>query len=204
MSATATATMRAIQLVEWSSRRRCAKSPSSSPARARYCSRVPRRGPVSLRPAPDGLAGRARCPYDAAVHARPRGGRHVAALGDGADRRRRRRRPCSSTAPGDAAAARPAAAARSTCASVAARAARGCGLGRDGGLADDVVDPVPAPDWCRSATSIRSRAAPLADAGLTPYHAIKRALRALRPGADASWSSASVASATSPSSCCTP
>ena len=37
----------------------------------------------------------------------------------------------------------------------------------------------------RSAISIPVAAAPLADAGLTPYHAVKRALRDLRPGSTA-------------------
>jgi propanol-preferring alcohol dehydrogenase len=61
------------------------------------------------------------------------------------------------------------------------RRASGCGLGRDGGLADYVVVPstrllVPLGDLDPI------RAAPLADAALTPYHAIKRALP-LPPGA---------------------
>jgi propanol-preferring alcohol dehydrogenase len=61
------------------------------------------------------------------------------------------------------------------------RRAGGCGLGRDGGLADYLVVPsarltVPLGDLDPV------RAAPLADAALTPYHAIKRALP-LPPGA---------------------
>jgi propanol-preferring alcohol dehydrogenase len=69
------------------------------------------------------------------------------------------------------------------CERTGGRRGRGCGLGRDGGLAEYVVvpsarlvvplgdlDPVPA--------------APLADAALTPYHAIRRALP-LDPGATA-------------------
>jgi alcohol dehydrogenase, propanol-preferring len=62
--------------------------------------------------------------------------------------------------------------------------ASGCGLGRDGGLAEYVVLPSP-----RLAVPIGDldpvAAAPLADAGLTPYHAVKRALRDLRPGSTA-------------------
>ena len=64
------------------------------------------------------------------------------------------------------------------------RRGSGCGLGRDGGLAELVVLPsarlsVPIGDLDPVA------AAPLADAGLTPYHAVKRALRDLRPGSTA-------------------
>src|SRR4051794_34665867 len=63
-------------------------------------------------------------------------------------------------------------------------AARGCGLGRDGGLADYVV--VPSPRLLVSLDGLDPvRAAPLADAGLTPYHAIRRALDTLDPGAAA-------------------
>src|SRR3954467_15589719 len=58
---------------------------------------------------------------------------------------------------------------------------RGAGLGRDGGLAEYMIVPsprltVPIGDLDPAA------AAPLADAGLTPYHAIRRALP-LAPGA---------------------
>jgi propanol-preferring alcohol dehydrogenase len=61
------------------------------------------------------------------------------------------------------------------------RRGTGCGLGRNGGLAEYVVLPSP-----RLAVGIGdldpAAAAPLADAALTPYHAVKRALRDLRPG----------------------
>jgi propanol-preferring alcohol dehydrogenase len=61
------------------------------------------------------------------------------------------------------------------------RQLRGCGLGLDGGLAEYVVVPsprllVPIPDLDPV------RAAPLTDAGLTSYHAIKRELPRLVPG----------------------
>jgi propanol-preferring alcohol dehydrogenase len=61
---------------------------------------------------------------------------------------------------------------------------RGSGLGRDGGLAEFMVVPsprltVPLGDLDPVA------AAPLADAALTPYHAIRRALPNLREGAGA-------------------
>jgi propanol-preferring alcohol dehydrogenase len=59
-----------------------------------------------------------------------------------------------------------------------------CGIGRDGGLAQYVILPSP-----RLAVPIGDldpvAAAPLADAGLTPYHAVKRALRELPPGSTA-------------------
>src|SRR3954471_21279577 len=64
------------------------------------------------------------------------------------------------------------------------RRGTGCGLGRNGGLAEYVVLPSP-----RLAVGIGdldpAAAAPLADAALTPYHAVKRALRDLRPGSAA-------------------
>lgn len=61
------------------------------------------------------------------------------------------------------------------------RRGRGCGLGFDGGLADYVVVPssrllVPIGDLDPVT------AAPLTDAALTPYHAIKSELWRLRPG----------------------
>src|SRR5215208_3003481 len=64
------------------------------------------------------------------------------------------------------------------------RRVAGCGLGRDGGLAEYVVIPsprllVPIGDLDPVST------APLADAGLTSYHAVKRALRDLGPGSAA-------------------
>jgi propanol-preferring alcohol dehydrogenase len=63
-------------------------------------------------------------------------------------------------------------------------AARGCGLGRDGGLADYVV--VPSPRLLVPLDGLDPvRAAPLADAALTPYHAVRRALGTLEPGAGA-------------------
>lgn len=60
----------------------------------------------------------------------------------------------------------------------------GCGLGRDGGMADLLVVPharylVPLGDLDPV------EAAPLTDAGLTPYHAVKRSLSVLVPGSRA-------------------
>jgi propanol-preferring alcohol dehydrogenase len=61
---------------------------------------------------------------------------------------------------------------------------RGAGLGRDGGLAEYVV--VPSPRLTVRLDGLDPvAAAPLADAGLTPYHAIRRALSALGPGTTA-------------------
>src|SRR3954467_7275785 len=58
---------------------------------------------------------------------------------------------------------------------------RGAGLGRDGGLAEYMV--VPSPRLLVALGDLDpAAAAPLADAGLTPYHAIRRALP-LAPGA---------------------
>lgn len=59
-----------------------------------------------------------------------------------------------------------------------------CGIGRNGGLAEYLVLPSP-----RLSVPIGDldpvTAAPLADAGLTPYHAVKRALREVPPGSSA-------------------
>jgi propanol-preferring alcohol dehydrogenase len=60
---------------------------------------------------------------------------------------------------------------------------QGCGLGRDGGLAEFVLVPsarllVPRGDLDAA------HAAPLADAALTPYHALKPHLSRLVPGSD--------------------
>jgi propanol-preferring alcohol dehydrogenase len=64
------------------------------------------------------------------------------------------------------------------------RAGRGAGLGRDGGLAEYVV--VPSPRLTVPLDGLDPvAAAPLADAGLTPYHAIVRALHVLTPGTSA-------------------
>jgi alcohol dehydrogenase, propanol-preferring len=61
---------------------------------------------------------------------------------------------------------------------------RGCGLGRDGGLAEYLV--VPSPRLTVPLGDLDPViAAPLADAALTPYHAIRRHLELLRPGAAA-------------------
>jgi alcohol dehydrogenase, propanol-preferring len=64
------------------------------------------------------------------------------------------------------------------------RTARGAGLGRDGGLAEYMV--VPSPRLTVPLDGLDPvAAAPLADAGLTPYHAIRRVLDRLRPGTSA-------------------
>jgi len=61
---------------------------------------------------------------------------------------------------------------------------RGAGLGRDGGLAEYMVVPSPRLTVPLGELDPVS-AAPLADAGLTPYHAVRRALGLLRPGTSA-------------------
>jgi alcohol dehydrogenase, propanol-preferring len=64
------------------------------------------------------------------------------------------------------------------------RTARGAGLGHDGGLAEYMV--LPSPRLTVPLDGLDPvAAAPLADAGLTPYHAIRRALHLLRPGTSA-------------------
>src|SRR4051812_32144441 len=61
---------------------------------------------------------------------------------------------------------------------------RGGGLGRDGGLAEYVA--IPSPRLLVPLGGLDPvAAAPLADAALTPYHAIRRALPYLHPGASA-------------------
>jgi alcohol dehydrogenase, propanol-preferring len=61
------------------------------------------------------------------------------------------------------------------------RQAKGCGLGRDGGLTEYVV--VPSPRLLVPIGDLDPvHAAPLTDAALTPYHAITTELRHLRPG----------------------
>ncbi len=60
----------------------------------------------------------------------------------------------------------------------------GGGLGRDGGMATHMI--VPAARYLVPLGELEPRdAAPLTDAGLTPYHAIKRAAPLLVPGATA-------------------
>ncbi|GAA3194268.1 NAD(P)-dependent alcohol dehydrogenase [Actinocorallia longicatena] len=61
----------------------------------------------------------------------------------------------------------------------------GCGLGLDGGMADFMLVPdarhlVPLPEGLDPVA-----AAPLTDAGLTPYHAIRRSREKLTPGSTA-------------------
>ena len=60
----------------------------------------------------------------------------------------------------------------------------GGGLGLDGGMAEYML--VPHPPFAAAAWRSRSRdAAPLSDAALTPYHAVKRSLDLLVPGSTA-------------------
>jgi propanol-preferring alcohol dehydrogenase len=57
----------------------------------------------------------------------------------------------------------------------------GAGLGRDGGLAEYIL--VPSAHYLVPAAGLDvAAAAPLADAALTPYHAVKLSLAQLRPG----------------------
>lgn len=60
----------------------------------------------------------------------------------------------------------------------------GGGLGKDGAMAEYML--VPAARWVRPLGNLDPRtAAPLTDAALTPYHAIKRSLHKLVPGSTA-------------------
>jgi alcohol dehydrogenase, propanol-preferring len=60
----------------------------------------------------------------------------------------------------------------------------GAGLGHDGGVAEYML--VPAARFLLPLNSLHPRdAAPLADAGLTPYHAVRRSLDLLKPGTTA-------------------
>lgn len=62
--------------------------------------------------------------------------------------------------------------------------ALGGGLGLDGGMAEFML--VPSARWLVALGDLDPReAAPLTDAGLTPYHAIKRSLHLLAPGSSA-------------------
>jgi alcohol dehydrogenase, propanol-preferring len=65
------------------------------------------------------------------------------------------------------------------------RVGAGCGLGMDGGMADYMLVPdsrylLPLPEGLSPA-----EAAPLTDAGLTPYHAVRRSAQKLVPGSTA-------------------
>jgi propanol-preferring alcohol dehydrogenase len=70
------------------------------------------------------------------------------------------------------------------CIHQAAIGAFGGGLGRDGGMAEYML--VPSPRLLLPLGDLDPRdAAPLTDAGLTPYHAIRRSLHLLTPGTSA-------------------
>ena len=102
---------------------------------------------------------------------RPRHGAHP--------RPRGRVRPSPCTAPGVAASASTAARAWRTTASTSR--ASGPGLSVDGGMAEYLL--VPAPRYLVPLGDMTpAEAAPLTDAGLTPYHAIKMGLPLLVPG----------------------
>lgn len=74
--------------------------------------------------------------------------------------------------------------AENLCDNAAERPGKGCGLGFDGGLAHYVV--VPSPRLLVPIGDLDPlHAAPLTDAALSPYHAIKSELPRLRPGSAA-------------------
>ena len=109
----------------------------------------------------------------AAVRPRPRELRlGRGSSGPGVDRLRRWATPTSSTARSAAATAGPAPAARTPTARTPRRMPYlAVGLGRDGGMAEYLT--VPARNLVPLGDADPVDAAPLADAGLTPYHAIK-------------------------------
>jgi propanol-preferring alcohol dehydrogenase len=70
------------------------------------------------------------------------------------------------------------------CENPAEQGAAGGGLGRDGGMAPLML--VPHSRWLVPLGDLDpAEAAPLTDAGLTPYHAVQRSLHLLRPGSNA-------------------
>ncbi len=71
--------------------------------------------------------------------------------------------------------------AENLCLHAASLAGRGCGLGFDGGLADYLIVPSPRL-LVRIGDLDPAHAAPLTDAALSPYSAIKRELPRLTPG----------------------
>ena len=177
--------MKALQLTAWKHE---PEYPRRAGARPRTGSgRGPRRRGrrVPLRPAPDARLRARLVAVDAAVHARPRERR----LG----RRRRSRRggtrpPATRwrcTAPGVAGGAVAADRAwRTTASARPTSAGAGGGLGRDGGMAPLML--VPHARWLVPLGDLDPvEAAPLTDAGLTPYHAVKRSLPLLVPGSTA-------------------
>ena len=178
--------MQAVQLVAWERPAEVREVPEPAPGPGEVLLRVTGAGlchsDLHLMHWPAGTHALRRCRSRSAT----RSPATVAALGDGADGDRRRRVRASSTARGAAGGARAAAAARSTCASAASlRHAR-----RAAGSAATAAWPSTScsrpPGWrCRSEISTRSRRRRWPTPALTPYHAVKRALRDLRPGSAA-------------------
>ena len=139
---------------------------------------------MPLGPAPDGVAARGRWPStrpSRSATRTPAGSRRSAP----ASRAWRRARRSPSTGPGAAAAAASCRlSAENYCERQAEIGAFGGGLGLDGGMAEYML--VPHPRLLLPLGDLDPRdAAPLSDAALTPYHAIKRSLHLLVPGSTA-------------------
>ena len=177
--------MRAVQLVAWEQPAEVREVPKPVPGPGEVLLRVRAAGPLPLGPAPHALAGGDGA-LRAAVHARPRGRRD----GRGAGRRARTAStsasPCSSTARGAAGAARTAAVGEEhLCERRDLRRGRRAASGATAGWRSTSSLPSPAAGACRSASSTRCARRRWPMPALTPYHAVKRALRDLRPGSTA-------------------
>jgi alcohol dehydrogenase, propanol-preferring len=176
-------TMKAVQLTRWESSPELAEIPVPQPGPGEVLLQVAAAGlchsDLHLMEWPDGVL-----PYDLPFTLGHENAGHVAAVGSGV----------RGLAEGDAVIVygpwgcgscwRCAQGMENICERAEERRAHGGGLGRDGGLAEYLVVPserllIPIGDLDPVA------AAPLTDAGLTPYHAIKHSMPHLVPGSTA-------------------
>ena len=176
-------TMKAVQLTRWESPPELAEIPVPQPGPGEVLVKVAAAGlchsDLHLMEWPDGLP-----PYDLPFTLGHENAGYVAAVGSGV----------TGVGEGDAVIVygpwgcgscwRCAQGMENICERVEERRAHGGGLGRDGGLAEYLAVPserllIPIGDLDPAA------AAPLTDAGLTPYHAIKRSMPHLVPGSTA-------------------
>ena len=175
-------TMQAYQFVESQKRRSCARSPVPEPGPGQVLVKIGGAGACHsdlhlMEAPPDRAAG-------APVHARPRERGLGREAGAGRDRVRSRATRCWSTARGAAAAARTAGWAWRTTARTTAALGGGGLDGSDGGMAPYLL--VPSTRFLIPLGKLDPReAAPLTDAALTSYHAIKRSLHLLGAGSTA-------------------
>ena len=173
--------MRAFQLVEWQQPPELRDVPVPEPGPGEVLVKVGGAGAchsdLHVMEWPRGLPA-----LRAAVHARPRERRLDRGARRRASRAGRSARRSRSTGRGAAGAAARAGPGWRPCASARRElGAAGGGLGRDGGMAEYML--VPDPRLLVPLGDLDPRdAAPLSDAALTPYHAIKLALAPARPG----------------------